>query len=184
MQINRKLHLVIPVSGEDGQIRAYVHASAISSELFDRYFLVISKTFAAIHGEGLGVLAGPRVADKMLRHVAESMGQWEEVRAGLVAEIERLATVLVVGEAGWEPVPLHDVKKRALLEAEDLAEIEAALTFFIVGSAMYVREIRASNLEAAASFWGAQISSLPCTAFAASLTTSTAAAPSGGTAPA
>src|SRR5690348_319822 len=95
MKINRQLHLVIPLTGTDGSIRTYVHSTAISSDLFEKYWLVISKTFAQMHAEGLGNLAGPRVADKLLRATAEQLGTWPDVKSGLVAEIHRLTNVCV-----------------------------------------------------------------------------------------
>ena len=56
MKINRALNLVIPIDSEKGQL--FVHSTPISREIFEQYFLVISKTFAAIFSEGLGAIAG------------------------------------------------------------------------------------------------------------------------------
>lgn len=184
MRIDRKLHLVIPLTGTDGSIRTYVHSTAITSDIFEKYWLVISKTFAAIHSEGLGNVAGPRVADKLLKMTAEQLGIWKDVQTGLVAEIQRLTNVLVQGDDGWELMPFHDAKKQGLLEPEDAAEVEAAVTFFTVASSMYRREIRALMLAGAAELWGAQISSQNCTDTLTSLQTSTEAANSGAKTPA
>lgn len=182
-RIDKQLHLVIPIYDEDGEtIRAYVHATAISADIFDKYFLVISKTFAALHNEGLGNVAGPRVADKMLRLVSEQLKMWDGdggVKKGLIAEIHRLAVVLAPGEDGWEATPFADAKKRKLIGEDDAAEVEGALVFFTCSSLMLVRTLRPVMLEGAASLWGAQISSLDSTAYLASLRTSTAAASTG-----
>jgi hypothetical protein len=179
-RIDRSLKLIIPVTEADGEhVRAYVYAQAISAEIFDRYFLEISKTFAAIHSEGLGPLAGPRIADKMLRRVCESLGNWDDVQKGLVAEIHRLTIYVAPGEKGWEPSPYADAK----LEAEDRSEIEAALVFFTCGSAMYTRDMRPGRLGFAASLWGAQTTSQSVTEFIASLRTSNEGGNSGETHP-
>ena len=61
MHINRKLNLVIPIERADGS-QIFTHSTPISAEVFDKYFLVIAKTFSAIYSEGLGPLGGPRVA--------------------------------------------------------------------------------------------------------------------------
>lgn len=174
----KALHLAIPVYEDDGSTsRAYVHATAISADIFDKYFLPISKTFAALHTEGLGNFAGPRVADKMLRLVSEQLKMWDGdagVKKGLIAEIHRLAVVMAPGEDGWEAVPFTDAKKRNLISEDEAAEIEGALVFFTCSWHMLVRTVRQPMLEGAASLWGAQISSLDSTAFLASLRTSTA----------
>ena len=75
MKIDKKLNLVIPIETDDGTL--YVHSMPIRREIFDTYFLVLSKTFAAIHGEGLGEIAGPRVAALILKKIAMDTGMWE-----------------------------------------------------------------------------------------------------------
>lgn len=189
MYIDKRLKLVIPVYGEDNEsVKAYVHASSISTEVFRKYFLPISKTFAAIHSEGLGKIAGPRVADQLLQNVCESMdpegkiGYWADVRKGLVAEIYRLALVLMPSENGWEAIPFEDTKKRQLLDPEDASEVEAAIVFFTLGSVMYQRHVRRTMLEGSAQLWGAQITLSNCTEFIDSLQKSTVGGSSGETA--
>jgi hypothetical protein len=184
MRIDKRLNLVIPVERADGAM-IYVHSTPISVEVFDTYFLVIAKTFGAIYSEGLGVIAGPRVADKLLRKVAQDMGAWEGaggVRDGLVAEMRRLSNVLSPGAQGWEMLPFDDAKARGVIDAADAAEIEAAITFFTVASAMHRRTDQADILGSAMSLWGARIESLSCTELMNSLRTSTVAASSGATA--
>jgi hypothetical protein len=184
MRINKALNLVIPVDRDDGST-IYVHATPIEPEVFDRYFLVISKTFAAIYSEGLGPIAGPRVAAKLLKKVAIDAGQWdgpEGVEVGLVNEIHRLANVLVPSPNGWQTVPYHDAYSQKLIDAEDLSEISNALAFFTVAFSMHRREERRSILEGASKIWGSQITSSNCSEFASSLPKLTATANSGGTA--
>ena len=68
LKINRKLHLVIPI--EQGNKTLYAHSTPVEAETFDNFFLPIAKTFSAIYSEGLGVIAGPRIAAKLLRRVS------------------------------------------------------------------------------------------------------------------
>ena len=189
MKIDAKLNLVIPIYGdpqimndpktgkeaEIDTIKAYVHATPISREVFEANFVVISKTFSAIYGEGLGAIAGPRVARMMLKKVAEDLGMWDEVQGGLVAEMRRLANYIGPGQNGWETLPLEIAVQRQLIDGDDAAEVENAVAFFTVVSAMHRRNALRATLAGAASLWSAQITSLNCTDFAASLKTSTEA---------
>lgn len=186
---NRKLHLVVPV--EQGPVTAYVHSTPVDGDVFDTFFLPISKTFAAIYQEGLSVVSGPRVAAKMLKAVSTSLGIWESesgdperigltVKGGLMAEIHRLTNVFVpTPENGWSMVPLDDAIRLGVLDAEDVDEVENALVFFTLAWLMHKRTDRQQVLEGAASLWGAQVTFSTCTAFRDSLPTSTAAASSG-----
>jgi hypothetical protein len=177
MKIDRHLNLVLPVDTDTGTV--YVHSTPISREVFERYYLPISKTFAAIYQEGLAALAGPRVAALILRDVAEATrgknGQanaWdgpEGVENGLMNEVRRLTNVVMPGASGWETVPFDDVRRKGMMSPDDLAEVEGALTFFIVCSAMHRKEILPDFLNGMASLWGASIVSSNCTDYARSL---------------
>ena len=180
MKLNPQLNLVIPIEQDTGIV--YIHATPPSTEVFDRYFLPISKTFAEIYNSGLGITAGPRVAAKYLKKVSVEMGAWDGasgVEAGLVNEIRRLANVI---GTGGEVIPFQDAVDKKLIDAEDLDEVENALSFFCVASLMHLRRERRPVLEGAAALWGAQITSLDCMAFRDSLRTSTAAESTGATA--
>ena len=73
MKINRALNLVIPVELESGTV--YIHSTPISREVFEEFYLVISKTFTRIFTEGLGAIGGARIANLMLRDVAKETNQ-------------------------------------------------------------------------------------------------------------
>lgn len=174
-KIDKNLRLVIPVDVDSAVY--HIHAEAISRETFERYFLVLSKTFAAIYNEGLGVTAGPRVAALMLKKVAEETGTWDGpagVSNGLMAEIRRLCNVAVPGpNGGWETVPFQEAIDRDIFEPEDVSEVENGIVFFIVASATHRRDERKDILEGAAKLWGGHITSSSYTDFLASLKTST-----------
>lgn len=183
MKMDRKLNIVIPV--QQGTRTLYVHSSPISRGVFENYFMVLSRTFAAIYNQGLGAVAGPRVAAMMLRKIAQEAGDWEGdagVERGLMAEIRRLTNVVMPDGSGWATTPFQEVRDRKLLDEDDIAEVENSLVFFTVASAMHRKEELPTVLGMMSNLWGAQIASSNSTEFAASLPTSTPAANTGETA--
>jgi len=167
-KINRRLNLIIPVENDDG-MPLWIHSTPISAEVFDSFFMPLAQTFTAIYGQGLGVLSGPRVADKLLRKVSENLGVWPDVEKGLVADIHRLTNVLIPGEHGWETIPYEEAKKTHL-SPEDVSEVNAALIFFTVASTIPRRSETARILEGM-ELWGAQASSSSFTEWKNSLPT-------------
>lgn len=185
MKIDRKLNFVIPIVDDKDRPYAYVHSTPIMASTFDTYFLPLARTYAAIFALGLGPIAGPRVADKLLKKTSMDIGIWdgpEGVQAGLMSEIYRLTNVIAVGKNGWETTPFEFAKKNGILSAEDAAEVEASVVFFMVSSAVHPRQKLAEYLETASSLFGAQITSSNSTEFMSSLPMWTAVASIGATA--
>jgi hypothetical protein len=179
-KINQKLHLIIPVHTQTGIVN--IHSTPLSREAFEQNYLVLSKTFAAIYGEGLGFVAGPRVALLLLRDIAKRMGDLTaaSVELGIISEMRRLTNaVLPSGEA----VPFQEIVDKTMLDEEDLAEVENAIAFFTVASAIHKREELKEMLDGASRIWGGQVSYLSFTDYLASLKTSTKDATSGVKAP-
>lgn len=172
MKISKKLNIVIPVESEDGS-KIYVHSTPVSREVFEEHFLILSKTFAAIHGEGLGILGGPRVAMLILKKLAAELGDPEAVQKGLINEIFRITNVVLLTDKGWDTMPYEAAVSRSLITPEDAGEVENALAFFIVSSAMHRRDMLKAILPGAATLWGAELTSLNSTEFMNSLRTST-----------
>lgn len=174
MKINRALNLVIPVETENGQL--YVHSTPISREIFEQYFLVISKTFASIFSQGLGAISGPRIAYLMLKQTALELGVWHGecgVHAGLVNEIIRLSNVLVSSSKGWKSIPLHTAIQKELIDSDTIAEIEGELVFFTCVSMMNKKSQIEGIMDTVNGLWGSQITSLESMVFMSSLMTST-----------
>lgn len=170
MKIDRRLNLVVPIERDDGST-LYIHTAPIGEEAFRRYFLVISKTFAAIYREGLSVIAGPRIAAMMLQSVAEGMGDdvWADVEQGLIGEVRRLSSAIVLTDAGWKPVMLDNALAQKQVTAEEWSEAEGAIVFFTVASSMHKRDQLPGMLKGLSDLWGTQVSSLNSTEFAQSL---------------
>lgn len=136
--IDKKLNVVVGVDMADGS-DGFVHAMPLSREVFETHFLVISKMVAAIFGEGLTIIAGPRVASLMLKKVATDLGVWDTpggVKDGLMLEIRRLSNLAVSTPGGWSSIPLQEAIDKRLIDDESLSELENALVFFTAVSAI------------------------------------------------
>lgn len=176
MRIDKKLNLVIPVNYEKGG-NIYIHSTPISRDVFEQYFLVISKTFSALYAHGLSAIAGPRISYLMLKKTAEDLGMWEGptgVKAGLLNEIFRLTNVSIPGKEGWKSLPLYTVIAKEMLDEDTIAEIEGQLVFFTCISTMHKREDIPTFLEPIG-LWGSETTSLDATEFTTSLKTLTEA---------
>lgn len=212
-RIDKKLNLIVPVYGEpepriengkpafdpetkkpiiDEPVIAWVHSTPIARDLFERYFRVIAGAWTMMMGGGMGITAGPACAALCLKDVAERQRAWEDdpatgtagVRTGLLEEIRRLTNVIALTDSGWQPIPLAIAVDQGRINEEDAREVENAIVFFIVASAMLNRAQRAPMVTVAADLWGAQVSSLTSTEWLASLRTSTGTASSGEKSPA
>jgi hypothetical protein len=169
--INRKLNLVIPVD-DTTRGTVYVHSTPLSLEVFEKYFEVISRSQASLYRQGQAVLTGPRIAAMQLRRAADDLNMRQEVDGGLFPEIERLTNVVALEQGkGWTSAPYHEAK--SWLDADDKSEVENAIAFFIINSAVMLRKMLPAILGLMESLWGAQTTSLNCTEYAASLATST-----------
>jgi hypothetical protein len=208
MRIDKQLNLIVPIFGdeqprldsdgnqeknEDGtpatfqQIVAYVYSTPLSAESVERHWLVLAQTFAAIFSRGLGVVAGPTMAMRMLKKIGEENRVWDGPTGvrGVIDEMRRLTTVAIPAAAGgWEGVPLHVAVDRNFITAEDQAETENAIIFFICVSATLARAQRELMLVGSAGLWSARVSSSTFTELLTSLKTSTAPATIGASEPA
>jgi hypothetical protein len=196
MRIDEQLNIVIPVDRANGTT-IYIHAAPLSREVFQKYWLVLSKAFAGMYGEGLGSIAGPRIAALMLRRVSESMelrggiNEWnapDGVENGLMPEIRRMANVAAMATngsgRGWQLFTLEHAIAHNMIDIEDLDEIDGVLVFFTLVWRLHRRADRRTMLDGGVKGWGASTSSLALSAFVASLPTSTETASTGGSPPA
>ena len=174
IKLNKHLHMVIPVEVEGGTI--YIHSSVVSREVFENYYAVFSKAFNRIYAEGHGFTA-PRIAKLLLFEVAKEMGRLDGpmgVKLGLMPEIKRLANVVMPGPRGWETVPFDDPATLRLLDEDDSSEVENAIVYFTLASRVHKKSEAKQILDSALTLWGAQLTSLSVTEYAAGLPTLTA----------
>lgn len=171
MKIARNMNFVLPVETDMGQ--GYVHATPISKEVYRQHFYILSKTFSAIFSEGLGVVAGPRVAYLMLEKICQDQGIWDGasgVKNTLVNEIIRLSNLVYPVEGkGWDTVPLEVAIDREVIDPD---EALGELVFFTCVSSINKPHQAKEVMEQVAGMWGSAISSLTLTEWIASLPTS------------
>jgi hypothetical protein len=187
IRINKKLNLVLPVDLDETR-KAYVHSMPLSREAFEANYLVLSKTFTAIYGEGLGPVLGPRVAMLMMKEQAENLGAshaaperraeakaaaWEYTQTSLINEIYRLTSVVLPGAGGWDIIPYTEALKRDLFDDEQVSEVENAIVYFTVASALHRKNELPMAFDGLKSMWNAQTTLSNVTAFKNSLQTST-----------
>lgn len=171
-KIDEQMNVVIHVAGMN------IHSTAISYEVFEKYFSVLSKTFNALYGE-IGVLGAPKVAYLTLKRIAERDGEWtgpEGVENGLINEIIRLSNVAVPKTgAGWQSLPLYEVFRQGMLTPKQKAEVLSELCFFTVASCMHQQETLKANLQVLVIYWQCAITASDFTAYLNGLQTSTKA---------
>ncbi|OKX54191.1 hypothetical protein AWP99_11945 [Escherichia coli] len=181
MKISRNLNLIIPVRTEKGN--GWVHATPISKEVFKEHFFILSKTFSAIFSEGLGVVAGPRIAFLMLERISRDSNIWEGdkgVRNTLVNEVIRLANLVYPVEGkGYDTIPLDMALEREII---DLDEVAGGVLFFLFVSSINLPEQAKGTMDVVNGVWSTQCSLLNLTEWIASLPTLKSAASSGATA--
>lgn len=182
-RIDEQLNLIIPTYRRDGKT-VYVHASPISREVYDQYWYELALTFSMLHNEGFSATMGPRVSARMLKRVSIQNGTWQGdqgVEIGLMAEIRRLANVVVPGDRGWQTMPLDDAIRTKAIDEDDADQVENALVFFSVGWRLYLKLERVGILDGAVKLWGASTKSVALSAFIASLPISTVTGSTGET---
>lgn len=171
LEINRKLYLVITI--DQGGRTLYAHSTAIDTPTFDTNFMMISKAFSTIYQEGLGLLAGPRVASRLLRQTAANMDT-PEAASALIGEIHRLTNIFAPDGNQWKLFPFEDAVRAKIIDDEDANDVENAAVFFTLMSHMHRKSERALILAESTKLWGGRVEYLNCTDFHASLPTSTA----------
>jgi hypothetical protein len=183
-RIDKKLNLVIPIYTDDDtpKIKAYTHSQPISAEIFEIYQEPLALAYSMIFGGGYAALSGQRIAATLLRKAAKRLGVLDGedgVEKGFFRELRRLTNVIVAGDNGWQSMMLFDAEKAGALDKEELQEVEAAIVFFIVVSAIMPKSERREAVTYAAGLWGAQVTLLTTTEFLNSCKTSTVTDSSG-----
>lgn len=181
MALDRKLTFVVPVETDAGE--ALVRSTPVSAQFFRRHYLPMSKTFARLHGEGLGFTAAPRVAAMMLEEVEREIAGIEPDDAAppspIMNEIRRLTVAEIPGQG---LIPWAQVVSGKLMDERDVEEVENAVVFFILASSMYHRKNVEEMVGGAARLWNARLEFSTTTGSQTSSQTSKEAASSGATA--
>jgi hypothetical protein len=171
--INRRLNLAIPLETEKGKI--WVHSVPISREVFESNYLLLAKTLSKIYFNGIGPSMAPRIAALMLRDTAKEMDEEVDVSSALLQEIFRLTNFLMPNTdgKGWATVSFHEVKMKKLIDEQLLSEVENAIIYFIVASAIHLRSELSMAYQGLKGTWNAETTSLNSTEYGNSLQTVT-----------
>lgn len=193
--INRHLNLVIPIRRADETVM-YVHSTPIRPETFEKYHMVMAKTFSSFAQNGLDPRSGPSVAALIMTDVAKSttrapgLNWWDGPdgvggEAGLFADIRRLSNA-IISNAGndFGSMPFQQALDQGLLDDDEKREVMNMLAFFTVVSLVAPRTDRELLVKGMAAIYELQTTSSNATEFAASLKISTPDAIIGENAPA
>jgi hypothetical protein len=169
--INKKLNLVIPLEVDDKKM--WVHSTPISREVFEANYLLFVKTLSNLYFNGIGPGMAPRVAGLALKDMAKEISTENDVTVPVIQEIYRLTYVLMVDPATnkWTAKPFVEVKMKNLIDDETLREVENALVYFTVASAIHLKSELPTIMVGLSSIWGAQTTSLNAMDYCNSLTT-------------
>jgi hypothetical protein len=172
--INKKLNLVVPVETENGKI--WVHSVPISREIFESNYLLITKVLSNLYANGIGPAMAPRIALLILKDTAKEMNDQKDISYDLMQEIYRLTNFLMpdpTGVGGWRTIPFIEVKRQKLVDETSISEVENAIVYFIVASAIHLKGELPMAYSGLERIWNAQTTSLNVTEYGRSLMTST-----------
>lgn len=171
--INKKLNLVIPIE-EGEKIKAWIYSVPLSYEVFEANYMLLIRTLSYLYSNGIGPLMAIRVARLALKDVAKQIDDTTDVSEGLMNEILRTTSVLLPDETGkWKPMPYGLVKSKNTFSLEKFREVENAIVYFIVASAVHLEDEMPMAYNGLKQIWKAQTTLLNTTEYGNSLPTST-----------
>lgn len=165
-RINNKLNLVLEIPDDKGTI--YIHSTPISVDIFNQFYLVLSRTFSFIYSKGLHLTA-PRIAHLVLKEIAAEEGQLEAVQNGLMNEIIRLSNVISPSDKGYVTNTLSDALSRNMITKEEFEEIKGMLVFFYCVSSVARKELIEPTMKQLTDLWCGQVTYLSFTEYKDSL---------------
>jgi hypothetical protein len=171
--INKKLNLVIPLEIDDNK-KMWVHSTPISREVFEANYMLFVKTLSNLYFNGIGPGMAPRVAALALKDMAKEIDNTTDLSMPVIQEIYRLTYVLMIDPATnkWIVKPFLEIKMKNMLEEEVIREVENALVYFTVASAIHLKSELPSIMIGLSSIWEAQTTSLTAMDYCNSLTIS------------
>jgi hypothetical protein len=103
------------------------------------------------------------------------MNEDEDISVNLINEIHRLTNFLMPSHngAGWQTIPFPEVVNKKLVDEVLIAEVENAVIYFIVASAVHLKSELQMAMQGLKTNWKAQIISSNVTEYGSSLTTLT-----------
>jgi len=174
VSVNKKLNIVIPIELDSGKI--WIHSVPLSREIFDTNYMLLTKTLSFMYMNGVGPSMAPRIAALALRDVAKEMNEERDISQDLIHEIYRITNVVMPradNGGGWQTIPFMEAKNKKLIDEQTISEVENALIYFIVASAVHLKNELPMAYQGLRSIWSAQTTLSNVTEFSNSLTTST-----------
>jgi hypothetical protein len=170
ISINKKLNLVLPIELDENS-KIYFHSIPISREVFEANYLLLTRTMANLYANGIGPSMSPRVAALALRDAAKEMDNEKDISVNLRNEIERLTNVIMpsLNGGGWQTLPYVEVKNKKLVDEQILMEVENAIVYFIVASALHLRSELPMAYQGLTGIWKAETLSSSATEYMHSL---------------
>jgi len=143
----------------------------ISVEVFDANFWLLTQTLASLYAHGIGPSMSPRIALRALRDAAKQLDDTTDISVNFVNEIYRLTNVIMPGTngGGWVNLPYYEVKSKKLVDDQVLVEVENAIVYFIVASALHLRSELEMAYQGLISIWKAETTLLNVTDYMHSL---------------
>lgn len=177
MKIDKKLNIIIPIERSDvdgkSKVDAYIYSIPLSLAAFNLNCELIGRTFTKIMTGGLGTIAGARMTMNVMQEIATKSNA-EESYTNFKTELHRLSTYASMSGDGWKQLPIAEAISKKLLDEDEVSEVENALAFFMVASAMYKKSENRTVLLGLSSIWDALPTLSSFTEFLASLKISTA----------
>jgi hypothetical protein len=157
----------------DEHRKIYFHSNPISIEVFDANFWLLTQTLSSLYAHGIGPSMSPRIALRALRDAAKQIDDTQDISQNLVNEIYRLTSVIMPGTngGGWVNLPYYEVKSKKLVDEQILVEVENAIVYFIVASALHLRSELEMAYQGLIGIWKAETTSLSATDYMRSLPT-------------
>jgi hypothetical protein len=173
VSINKKLNLVIPVE-EDEKIKAWIYSVPLSYEVFEANYMLLIRTLSYLYANGIGPLMAIRVARLALKDVSKQIDDNENASINLMNEIERTMSLLTTDEFGkWKPMPYGLAKSKHVLSEVRFREVENAIVYFIVASAVHLEDEMPMAYNGLNQIWKAQTTLLSAMEYGNSLPIST-----------
>jgi hypothetical protein len=174
ISINRKLNLVLPMEIDEHH-KIYFHSMPIGKEVFEANYMLMTRTLANLYANGVGPSMAPRIARLALRDAAKEIDDQTDISQNLMNEIERLTNVIMpsTNGGGWTTLPYFEVKNRKLVDEQILMEVENAIVYFIVASALHLRSELQMAYQGLTGIWKAETTLLGSMEYMRSLQTST-----------
>lgn len=210
MKIDKKLNLVLEIEQDTGRTtqamkdgkpviengqpvlvpvmnKLYSHSTPVEEATFERYGLLLGEVMAKVYGKGFGVGMSGRLALLLVKQLAAEEGEdyLADVQAGLINEIDRLTSIIVLDPAtGWGPMPISIAAKNDIISDREYKEVISNAVFFTAVSWLQTPKEQKGYVFPMMRIYNAQIVSSTATDFTNSLKMSMPAESTGGSQPA